>query len=236
VSVLGGGELGEVALGEFVSGGFGLGGGELGGGELAGGELGDVAWGEFARGGFASVGFPTGGVALDDIDAAPVLRSVTLPLFATQIVVSLVPSRILMSYAAPLLPVDLVIDVIFLPLVSRCTVAFTALGNWSMVISLRSPDAGLSADGLSAAGLSGDVGAGGVWSSARTAEVMASGAVSARPRMMRASVFMASSHRDQCNACTTHRGAPQRTCAEPLLERAPAREDANGSIRGPTDW
>jgi hypothetical protein len=38
-----------------------------------------------------------------------------------------------------------------------------------------------------------------------------------------------SSHRDQCNACTTHRGAPQRTCAELLLERALAREDASRS-------
>lgn len=128
--MLGGGELGEVALGEFASGGFTLGGGELGGGELDGGELGEVAWGEFASGGFASVGFAPGGVELDDPGAAPVLRAVTLPSFATPIVVSLVPSRTLISYVGPpLLSVDLVIDAMFLPLVSRCTVAFTALGS-----------------------------------------------------------------------------------------------------------
>jgi hypothetical protein len=177
VSVLRGGELGEAALGEFASGGLTLGGGELGGGELDGGELGEVAWGEFTRGGFASVGFAPGGFALDDPGAAPVFRAVTLPSFATPIVVSLAPSRTLISYAAAaLLSVDLVIDAMFLPLVSRCTVAFTALGSWSMVTScLRSP---------------GDVLSGDVLSSARTAEVTASGAVSARPRMMRDSVFM----------------------------------------------
>jgi hypothetical protein len=164
VSVLRGGELGEVALGEFASGGVALGGGELDGGELDGGELdggelGEVAWGEFARGGFVSVGFAPGGFELDDPGAAPVLRAVTLPSFPTPIVVSLAPSRTLISYAAaPLLPVDLVIDAMFLPLVSRCTVAFTALGSWSMVTScLRSPDDVLSGDVLSGDAWSGDV-------------------------------------------------------------------------------
>ena len=158
MSVLGGGELGEVALGEFASGGFGFGGGALGGGELDGGELGEVAWGEFVRGGFASVGFAPGGVALDDPRAAPALRAVTLPSLATPIVVSLAPSSTLTSYAAaPLLSVDLVIEAIFLPLVSRCTVAFTALGSWSMVTCLRSPADVLSADVLSGDVLSGVV-------------------------------------------------------------------------------
>lgn len=148
-SPLGGGALGEVALGEFVSGGLALDGGELGGGEFDGGELGEVAWGEFVRGGFASVGFAPGGFALDDPGAAPALRAVTLPSFETPIVVSLAPSRILTSYAAvPLLSVDLVIDTMFLPLASRCTVAFTALGSWSMATScgLRSPGDAWSGD------------------------------------------------------------------------------------------
>ena len=135
--MLRGGELGEVALGEFASGGVALEGGELGGGELEGVEFGEVAWGEFTRGGLASVGFAPGAVEVDvGAGAAPVLRAITLPLFETPIVVSLPRSRILTSYAAVLLlSVDLVIDVIFLPLVSRCTVAFTALGSWSMVTS-----------------------------------------------------------------------------------------------------
>ena len=134
MSVLGGGEFGDVALGEFASGGLTLDGGELGAGELAGGEPGEVACGEFTRGGFVSVGFMPGDVELDD--AAPVLRAITLPSFATLIVVSLAPSTTLTSYdAALLLSVDLVIDAMFLPLVSRCTVAFTALGSWSIVRS-----------------------------------------------------------------------------------------------------
>src|SRR4029079_6749190 len=96
-----------------------------------------------------------GGVEFDAPCAVPVLRSVTLPSFATQIVVSLAPSSTLTSYAAPLLPFDLVIYSIFLPLVSRCTVAFTALGSWSMVTScLRSPADVLSGDVLSCDGLS----------------------------------------------------------------------------------
>ena len=151
--MLRGGELGEVALGEFASGGFGLDGGALGGGELEGGALGDVACGEFTRGGFASVGLAPGGVELDDPRAAPVFRATTLPSFATAIVVCLAPSRTLISYAAAPLSVDLadlVIDAIFLPLVSRCTVAFTALGSWSIVTSsLRSPADVVSGDGLS---------------------------------------------------------------------------------------
>jgi hypothetical protein len=163
-SVLRGGELGDVALGEFASGGPTLDGdeldrGEVGEGELDGGELGEVALGEFASGGRTSVGSAPGVVELDDPDAAPVLRAVTLPSFATAIVVSLVPATTLISYAAaPLLPVDLVIDAMFLPLVSRCTVAFTTLGSWSMVTScLRSPGDVLSDDLLSGDVLSGDV-------------------------------------------------------------------------------
>jgi len=40
-------------------------------------------------------GSPPGGFELDDAGAAPVLRAITLPSFATPIVVSLAPSRTL---------------------------------------------------------------------------------------------------------------------------------------------
>jgi hypothetical protein len=46
-------------------------------------------------------------------------------------------------------------------------------------------------------------------------------------------VFLGSS---QCNACTTHRGAPQRTCAELLFERALARRGESTDDVGARFW